>query len=216
MISQNSIRFVRAIAWTAAIAIVAIFAPGYVSLPHGSFFSPPFVTHSMMLLLSLAAMALLSKGRFAEYGWTWGTYRFRPRILLWVLPSALLSLGPVLASHGGQSVDVPFGFNKLQVVVFIWIYASLCEETLVRGLLQTLLSRAVKTNATVNRWLSMPVLVSGLFFGAMHLILLKSMGLKAIPVIVFACLMGLVVAHYRDKTGSLLPAILIHALFRAF
>jgi len=31
-----------------------------------------------------------------------------------------------------------------QVIVFIWVYASICVESLVRGLLQTLLSGASK------------------------------------------------------------------------
>jgi membrane protease YdiL (CAAX protease family) len=64
-----------------------------------------------------------------------------------------------------------------------------------------------------SRWLSMPVVVSGLLFGAMHLVLVKQMGPGAIPLILLTTCLGLVVAHYREKMGSLLPAIIIHALF---
>jgi membrane protease YdiL (CAAX protease family) len=59
----------------------------------------------------------------------------------------------------------------------------------------------------------MPVLVSGLFFGSMHIVLVKSMGLAAIPIIVLAVFLGLVAARYRERMGSLLPAIIVHALF---
>ena len=35
----------------------------------------------------------------------------------------------------------------------------------------------------------------------------------AVPVILLAMLLGLVAARYRERTGSLLPAIIVHALF---
>ncbi len=210
---RNSFRPLLAIALTAAVFLAALYATMIVHLPPGSFFPTPFVTHSLMLLLSVAAMLILSRGRLATYGFTRGTYRFSPRILLWVLPTAVLSLGTALASRGGQAASGPFDFTKMQTIVFIWIDASICEETLVRGLLQTLLSGTAKAGAAAGRWLSMPVVVSALFFGAMHLLLVKQMGLKAIPMILLATGLGFIAAHYRQKTGSLLPAIIIHALF---
>jgi membrane protease YdiL (CAAX protease family) len=39
------------------------------------------------------------------------------------------------------------------------------------------------------------------------------MGPGAIPVVLMATYLGLVAAHYREKTVSLLPAILLHVLF---
>jgi membrane protease YdiL (CAAX protease family) len=39
------------------------------------------------------------------------------------------------------------------------------------------------------------------------------MGAGAVPVVLLATCLGLIAAHYREKTGSLLPPILIHALF---
>jgi membrane protease YdiL (CAAX protease family) len=59
----------------------------------------------------------------------------------------------------------------------------------------------------------MPVLVSALFFGSMHIVLVKSMGPAAVPVILMAVFLGLIAARYRERTGSLLPAIIVHALF---
>lgn len=210
---RNSFRPVLAVALTAAVFLAALYATRIIHFPPGSFFPPPFVTHSLMLVLSIAAMGLISKGRLDLYGFTWGTYTFSPRILLWALPTAVLSIGSAIASRGAMGTGLPFGFTKVQGIVFIWIYASICEETMVRGLLQTLLSGTAHAGAALRPWLSLPVVVSGLFFGAMHLVLIKQMGLRAIPVILLATCLGFVVAHYRQKTGSLLPAIIIHALF---
>ena len=155
---------------------------------------------------------LISKGRLDLYGFTKGAYKFSPRILLWVLPTAVLITIQAVASHG-QGTGGPPGFTRYQLIVFVWVYASICEETLTRGLLQTLLSRGAKVGAAVHHRLSMPVLVSGLFFGSMHLVLVPRMGLAAVPVILLATFLGLVAARYREKTGSLLPAIIIHVLF---
>lgn len=213
MISLHTFRPVLALALAVAVCLAALYAVRIVRVPPGSFFPSPFVTHSLMLVLSVAAMWLISKGQLDLYGFTKGTYEFSPRILLWVLPTAVLSIVPALASPNGQGPRAFIEFTKPQTIIFVWGYASICEETLVRGLLQTLLSEAAKVGAVGRYRLSMPVLVSGLFFGSMHIVLVKQMGIAAVPVILLAVFLGLVAARYREKTGSLLPAIIVHALF---
>ena len=44
----------------------------------------------------------------------------------------------------------------------------------------------------------------------MHIVAIDKMGP---PVIVLTSLLGIVAGYYREKTGSLIPAIIIHALF---
>ena len=210
---RDSFKPILAIALTAAVLLAAKLAIGFVHLPPGSFIPLPSVMQAIFLLLSVAVMLLISKGRLAIFGFTRGTYNFSPSILLWVLPAAVLPIVGAVASRSGQNADGPFGFTKIQTIIFIWLFSSICEETLVRGLLQTLLSRSAKAGAAASRWLSMPVVVSGLLFGAMHLELVQRMGPGAIPVVLMATYLGLVAAHYRENTGSLLPAILLHVLF---
>jgi membrane protease YdiL (CAAX protease family) len=184
-----------------------------VGVPPASFFPPSFVTHSVMLALSVAAMWLLSKGRLERYGLTKGTYKFNPRILMWVLPTAVLSIVSTFASPVGRGTSGFGELTKLQLVVFVWVYASISEELLTRGLLQTLLTGDSRGEVPARRRLTMPVLVSGLFFGSMHIVLVRSMGTAAVPVILLAVFLGLIAARYRERTGSLLPAIIVHALF---
>jgi membrane protease YdiL (CAAX protease family) len=215
LVNRHSFRPVLAISLAAAIALVAMFAGTLVRFPPRSFFPATFVTHSGMLVFSVAAMWLVSKGRLGPYGFTKGTYEYGPRILLWALPTSVLSVLAAFAPPGGPGGRVAGELTKSQIVVFVWVYATICEEMLTRGLLQTLLSagRGAQVSAATCRRLSMPVLVSGLFFGAMHLGLLQLIGPAAIPIVVAASLLGLVAARYREKTGSLFPAIIIHALF---
>jgi membrane protease YdiL (CAAX protease family) len=199
-----------AIAFAASLFLAALFAVRLITLPPGSFFQRTSVMQTIYLVLCLTAMLLISRGRLAEFGFTRGTFRFSPRILWWLLPVAVFSiLGAPASPHSHSFIDM----TKTQTIVFIWLYSSFCEETLVRGLLQTLLSRSSEAGAVVRRGLSMPVVVSGLFFGAMHLTLIRLIGPGAIPIVLAATYLGLVAAYYREKTGSLLPAYILHVLF---
>ena len=211
MISHRTLTPVVALVLAAAVALAARYAVRLVPMPADGFFPPSFVTHTVMLVLSLVLMWLFSKRQLGTYGLTMGTYRFSPRILLWVLPTAVLSIASLIGSTGSQAAAGPTGLGKSQVVVFIWVYAGICEEVLTRGFLQSLLSGGPDGGSA--RRLSMPVVVSALFFGAMHLVLLESMGLAAVPVIVLAVFLGLVAGRYRARTASLVPAIVVHALF---
>jgi hypothetical protein len=203
-----------AIVLAAAVALAAFFTTHFVHFPKGGFFPSSLVTHSVFLLLCLALMAWISRGRLAEFGFTFGSFRLSWGYFAWVVPPLMMGLMSAMAVRSGHNPDaMGLGFTKLQVVVFIWLYASICEEILTRGLLQTLLERACGADGAARRWLNLPVVVSGLFFGAMHLVLVQRMGAAALPIVVFTIYLGLVAAHYRQKTASLAPAILFHMLF---
>lgn len=205
-------RLALGIAVTAVVGALALLASQALPLPKRSFVASGFVTHTVMLLLSLAVIWVFQRAKFADFGFTTATYRFRASILLWVVPTAILSLLTLLAP-AGREAPAPFArFSELQVVVFVWIYSSVCEEVLTRGLLQTLISPHPHTPST-PRVLTTPVVVSALFFAAMHLVLVPSMGPAAAVPIVLALFLGLVAGYYRQATGSLVPAILVHALF---
>jgi len=212
MTTSRPLKLAAGLVLSAAVALVALYAGQRVPLPDGGFLSSSSITHTVMLVLSLGIMWLFSRGRLADFGLTRGTYRFRPTILLWVLPTAVLSLLSTLAPGRSEASDVLGGRTELQLVIFVWIYASVCEEVLTRGLLQTLISSDGGAKAVAARF-SMPVVVSGLFFGAMHLVLIDSMGPAAVVPIALATLLGFLAARYREVTGSLIPAIIVHALF---
>ena len=118
-----------------------------------------------------------------------------------------------MLAPGAGKAPAPFAMlSEVQIVVFVWIYSSVCEEVLTRGLLQTLVSPHTPTPST-RIVLTTPIVVSALFFAAMHLVLVPSMGPAAAVPIVLALCLGLVAGYYRQVSGSLVPAILVHALF---
>jgi membrane protease YdiL (CAAX protease family) len=171
-------------------------------------------THTGMLLASLILIAILSKGRFSTYG-------FRLPKGSWFIRLALLSCGiSALASilgHvlPGEGLTFAEDFTFLDNVFRVWIYASVAEEILTRGLIQGYLSPLSDRGVSLGRLrISVPVIVGAIFFGAMHLGLL-TMGIDAstvMQIVVFAFLIGIVAGYFREKTGSLIPAVIAHAL----
>jgi membrane protease YdiL (CAAX protease family) len=171
-----------------------------------------FVTHSCMWILSVLVILLLNHGSLTSYGFTKGSFRLGGKIFLWVIPTAVLSVLGFVATRLGAPAKPGLGFSPLESIVFVWIYASTAEEIFTRGLLQSYLIplTAYGINLSKKLRLSLPVLFSGLYFGLMHVVAIHKMGP---PVIVLTALLGLVAGYYREKTGSLIPAIIIHALF---
>lgn len=202
-----------AVLLAAVIAVGALIAADLVGPGGAGFFPDSFVTHSVMLVCSVALAWILTGGRPGLFGFGRATYVWSPRTLLWVLPTAGLATLGLLAGGGSEGGGPATGLTRPQLVVFVGIYASVGEEALTRGLLQTLLGGIGRTPHAGRRGLGMPVLVSAFFFAAMHLVLLRSMGVGGVPVLVMAFLLGVVAGRYRERTGSLIPAVIIHALF---
>lgn len=171
------------------------------------------VTHFTMAGLAIVAMYLASGGRWSEFGLGLGSFHWNPTLLLWVLPTAILTIMQLAASRGRPS-DGPHQLGPVQTVLRVWIVASIAEEVLTRGLIQGLLAPLSTTGFRVGAELvSVSVLLAALAFAAMHLVLVRKMGVKAAPVIVLAFLLGCVTGVYRQTTGSLIPAVIIHMLF---
>lgn len=204
-----------AVGISAAIALLSMFAGSMITLPKTGVIPDTAVTHSTMLILSLAVITIFFRNRFKDFGFNSKSYKFNLSILLWVLPTTLLALLSLAAPEDSQSKSVVADLSKLQIVLFVWTYASICEEVLTRGLLQGLLDPLKSMGVPLGRTrkLSMPVIISALFFGAMHTVLIPRMGAAATFVIILTTLLGLVAGYYREKSGSLIPAIIIHALF---
>jgi uncharacterized protein len=207
-------RLLHALLIGAAIAVVAMGAPALCGMSAGGWLPSSLLTHSIMLAASLVIMAIIPKGAIAEYGFRRGSFRMTPSISLWMLPTAVLSVLQFMASRAGSPVQDVMPLSKPQFVVFVWIYASVAEEIFVRGLLQGYLGPLAGCRISCcGKTLSVPVVFCAVFFGGMHVVLWPMMGALALVPMGLATVLGLVTGYYRAKTGSLLPAILIHALF---
>ena len=171
-----------------------------------------FTTTTSMLILSLLLILVLSQGKIATYGFTVPAHMR----LMWIIVIGLLlgfisTLLTLVLPSGGMTFVEDFSF--LQTVILIWVYASIGEEILTRGLVQSYLSPLATNGFDVfGIFISLPVLVSAFFFGCMHLPLL-ALGIDILTVaivVLFAIMVGITAGYFREKTGSLIPAILVH------
>lgn len=164
------------------------------------------------LVFCVLIMLALSKGRLSGYGFRIaGNLQIKRVAILGLVIGVLMTLlEPLLAIEEHAAVaDLSF----VQIVVIVWLGASIFEEVLTRGLIQGILTPLTKHGFTLfGLRISLPVLVSALFFGLMHLGLLSlGMGLYSVLyVVIFAFILGLMAGYYREKTGSLIPAVILH------
>jgi membrane protease YdiL (CAAX protease family) len=117
----------------------------------------------------------------------------------------------LLGSSGMPEVNQ---LSFLQIVLIVLILASVTEEILCRGLIQSYLS---PLNAIKVKWLmfefDFPTIIGALFFSAMHITVLISGAdlMTSVIVIIFAFLLGLLAGYNRAQSQSLVPAIVLHA-----
>ena len=207
------LRLPAVLAMGLAISVIALKAPAFFGKSESSpVWQHAAITHSFMWMLSIFLIVLLSRGYLSEYGFTKGSFRLTGGIFIWIIPTAILSVIGFIASRSGVELKGGLGLTLLQTIVFVWIYATIAEEIFTRGLLQSFLFPLSRYGINISKGLrlSLPVIFSGLYFGLMHIVAIKKMGPL---VIVLSTMLGMVAGYYREKTGSLIPALIIHALF---
>jgi membrane protease YdiL (CAAX protease family) len=134
-----------------------------------------------------------------------GVRRFRPSALKWMLAAIgayllFATLYSVLILEPHQE-DIAKGFGTIPVqILLIVVAAPASEELCFRGMLfGGLRERLPRLGAA---------LLSGLIFGGLHALT----GITAVPpLIVF----GFILALLYEKTGSIVPGILLHMLNNA-
>lgn len=103
-------------------------------------------------------------------------------------------------SHASTSpMDV---FSLWQIVLFFWVAASIQEELIFRGLLQSVVARVLCARSSFP----LATILVAVLFGAIH----APMGLVTV---LLAFLLGLGAGYLRAQSRSLLPAIIVHAMF---
>lgn len=212
MANGNSSRVVTALAVAIGIFLVAIVLPKFVisgAVPR------LMTTQGLELVLSLLAIAVIGKSKFADYG-----FRMPQGGSRWLVVAVWAPLLGIAATIGvlglgGQGSPVAKSLTFPQIILFVWIFSSIIEEVFTRGFLQSHLSvlsgKYVKFPFFRIEW---PVFLSALFFGLMHLVLLASGAdlTTTIVTVLFTFSLGLMAAYLRSLTGSLLPAIVAHLL----
>jgi len=177
------------------------------------------ITHTTMLILSLILIYLFSKGKVSTYGLKSVSLKCLggPILVGAIVSGVLYAVGNLLSLNGEP--DFLQEFSLLQIMVLICVYASIAEEFLTRGFLLGFLAPLAGYRVAIYKfYISLPVLVAALFFGLMHVVLLTSgvTYLSVLFIVLSAIILGIIAGYYREKTGSLIPAIIVHMLFNAW
>ncbi|MBE9467885.1 MAG: CPBP family intramembrane metalloprotease [Bacteroidetes bacterium] len=184
-----------------------------------NFYTKNVIGKFFMLFFSIVLILIVNKGKFENYGFSLPTNVKYTKFIFVTIGICIASfiLGNIIftgiLSHLFPTENTT-SFPKqsiLQMILTVWIWSTVCEEVFVRGLLQGFMQH-LKSIKFLK--LSLPVIISGLFFGAMHLSLLKvGMGHWFVAFIVFnTTVIGLLAAFYREKTNSLITPIIVHFL----
>ena len=182
-----------------------------------------FLTHTTMLVFSLIAIYIFTKNgilklQFQKVKFKYYIYGGLITLLAFIIA---LILGTVILIAFGIPIDPSdkghaalSSMSTLQIFIFVFLYASICEEFLFRGFIQNFFEplKLIGLRISKNIFVSMPVLLSGVLFGLSHLILLTSntSGPAIFRIVIMTTMVGFVAGYFQEKHKSILPAIIIH------
>jgi uncharacterized protein len=131
-----------------------------------------------------------------------GVRRFRPSAVLWMVAAifAYLAFAALYVALAGEpeQEDIAEGFGAIPVQILLIVFAaSISEEICFRGFLFGGLRERFPRLAAA--------LLSAVIFGALHALT----GISAVPPLIA---FGFVLALLYEKTGSIVPGIILHML----
>ncbi len=186
---------------------VAVYAPAFIAvsvLRAPALGAVPLII-GVSLAIALALIFALARrpAGVAEFGLASAQLRYIGMAVVIGLPLALIAawLGHLFPAKSPISTA---GFPAWAPWLCFGLGASVQEEVIFRGLVQSILARGWPTPP--GRWLSAAVVITAVLFGVVHLDSGPAVALAAVA-------LGLVAGELRRRSGSLLPAIVVHALF---
>jgi membrane protease YdiL (CAAX protease family) len=194
----------------ALIWFVAVYAPAFATVA----WLHPGIQIAVPLIVAVSAglaaliIVILARGKkgIAEFGIATSPSSY---VLAAVVAGVLVggALAYIAALYPAPS---PIDVSKLRpwmIFVYFVLAAPVQEELIFRGLLQTTIGRDV--SAPAGFWAAhFPVVFVAVLFGLIHLD-------SGVVVAASAVLLGLIAGELRRMSGSLIPAILFHALLNA-
>lgn len=164
---------------------------------------PLTIVISLVIAAGLIASFIRSRGMStAEFGLRWCAPRYSVVALIVGLPFALVvtwSISHVHESGPLAGLSIPIGLS----ILYFGLGAPIQEEVIFRGLLQSVLRRSLALREASDH--AAPLIVAVLF-GAIHLVV-------GPVTAVCALVLGLIAGELRLRSGSLLPAVIVHAVF---
>ena len=208
---KNSKRIIYGILLTAIVFLLATLVGRSIKLNTFS-----FVTHTVMLILSIALIYGLKK--YVNYKIALPKFKKTIKPILFGFFATVIVNALMVALTKGLGGEVEHNFvfdvmSPLQIFLLIFIYASVAEEVLFRGFLQNILNPLQGIGIKIfKRHISVPVMISAVAFSLVHLVLITS-GANAyfiIRTLVLTFVLGLIAGYYQEKYDNNAYAIIVH------
>jgi membrane protease YdiL (CAAX protease family) len=179
---------------------------------------PLIVNHAVMVLIALALIAWLSRGKSSEYGLEWpkNKHYVRPA-LLWGAAFGLLMTVVDYFPQILRPIPPPDHLALTTRSIGAWlffeaIFVGPTEEIPFRGLMQTFLMQ--RTSGRVRFWkydMHVAGVILAIMFALAHLASFWTENFWiASGQQIYACALGILYAYWREKSGSLLAPIIGH------
>jgi membrane protease YdiL (CAAX protease family) len=176
-----------------------------------------FMQHLLMLVLSCVAIWILRKDLNFHIALPRFTKILKP-FFIGVLIMLIINIPMTVITNliEGKVSANPLleEMNGLQTFLFIFILASIAEEFLFRGFLLNSLKSLKERGITIIKLrLSLPVIISAVAFGLVHLILITAGAdyMLLIRTVLFTFVLGLAAGYYQEKyENNTAYAIIVH------
>jgi membrane protease YdiL (CAAX protease family) len=170
---------------------------------------PVIIVISSVVAIILIKVLSERAGGFAEFGFRFCHSRYIAAAIVFGVPIAWAVTILVKHLSSGPPQD-EVSFSPWMTFLYFVVGAAIQEEIIFRGLLQTTVVRQFPvTLSFFGTSLSYAAIIVALLFGLIHL--------EVNPITAGAAfVLGLFSGELRHRSGSLLPAILVHAVFNAF
>ena len=209
---MTKVKFVKALG-IALLLFVATYGPAFltVGLLKLPLFKAVPVIILMTLVLAISLIYAVSRGTrgFAEFGFQFCSYRYIASAIVFGAPIGWMLT--IIVNHLSSGPPMPeMSLRPWMMILYFVIGAAIQEEVIFRGLLQTTLARQFPTTLSFfGTSVSYSAIIIALLFGVIHL--------EVNPITAAAAfVLGLLSGELRRRSGSLLPSILVHAVFNAF
>jgi len=178
------------------------------------------ISQVTFLILSFLLILIFARGDWSDYGLrgVWVAQLVRSvamaigvSLLFFVLSAVVMMISGPPDKMGGPAMNK----GLLKFVLTVVLLASICEEIFNRGLVQGFLAPLKTMGVKLGKvHISLPVTICGLLFGLGHLCLWGNMDSRiVILIIISAMVLGFIAGYFREKTDSLVPAIVVHMTF---
>ena len=209
----SALFLILAVMMISSIVPMALVAGGVVPeiIPSGAMTQLMFIILSVLIIFAIGGRERFAVKR-AGFGDLIRASRFAFLLAIVVQVIFYLILPGDIDTGRGPAAGMSFA----ETVVFVWLLASFAEELFFRGVIQGML-KPFSTYGIKLFSLSIPAsaVISGLFFGFMHLALLSTgADIRFVSgIVISAVVLGVTAGCFREKTNSIWAAVIVHMIF---